>query len=427
MDVGWQVKLLILFVLFLFSAFFSGSEVALFSLDKNKLKLNLSGNPVLLRYFTNLLDYPRRLLVTILIGNTIVNVAASIIAVLITIEIAEMTNQSQDLLLSIQIILLTVLIILFGELIPKVLASRKPLAFSKTIIVPLYWISVVLFPIAETLTELIRLSVSKINFSTKKAAISAEEIPELVKLSHEKGTIEQDEKGLIHGIVSFRSVSVQEIMTPRVDMISVSIDTKFEELIDTITKSGHSRIPLYKDDLDQIMGILYAKDILPYVYNQNLRKELSFEKIARKVLFVPKTKMINTLMHEFQEKKMHIAIVVDEYGGTAGLITLEDIIEEIIGEIRDEYDKEESPVIKNENDSFLVLGKLSVDELNELLGTEIETDNEDFETLGGLVLNQAGTIPKEGYHFTMENHKFTVKEVFKKRINKVLIEKISSE
>lgn len=427
MDLGWQGKLLILIFLFFCSAFFSGSEVALFSLDKKKLKQNLAINPLLLRYISNLLDYPRRLLVTILIGNTVVNVAASIIAVLIALDLAKSMQQPEDLFLTIQIIVLTIVIILFGELVPKIFATRRPLLFSKYVAIPLYWINVMLYPVSETLTELIKVSVSRIKFNKAKSAISVDEIPELANLGHEMGTIEQDEHGLIHSIVSFRSVSVYEIMTPRVDMISVSVETKFEKLIEIITNSGHSRIPLYKDDLDQIVGILYAKDILPFVYNKNLRKELSLEKIARKVMFVPKTKMINALMHEFQEKKTHIAIVVDEYGGTSGLITLEDIIEEIIGEIRDEYDKEENPVVKVEENSFLVLGKLSIDELNELLGTEIETDNEDFETLGGLVLNHAGAIPKEGYHFTMENHKFTVKEVFKKRINKVLIEKNSSE
>jgi gliding motility-associated protein GldE len=427
LDIGWQSKLLILIFLFFCSAFFSSAEVALFSLDKKKLKQNLADNPLLMRYISNLLEYPRRLLVTVLIGSTIVSVGASIIGVLIALDLANSFHQSVDLLLTIQIIVLTVVIILFGELIPKVFATRNPLSVAKFTVIPLYWISVILYPISESLTEIIRLSVAKIKFNKAKSAISVDEIPELANLGHERGTIEQDEQGLIHSIVSFRSVSVQEIMTPRVDMISVSVETEFEELIKIITESGHSRIPLYKDDLDQITGILYAKDILPYVYNKNLRKELSFEKIARKVMFVPKTKMINALMREFQEKKMHIAIVVDEYGGTSGLITLEDIIEEIIGEIRDEYDKEENPISKIDDSSYLVLGKLSVYELNELLGTEIETGTEDFETLGGLVLNHAGAIPKEGYHFTMENHKFTVKEVFKKRINKVLIEKNSSE
>src|SRR3989337_2648805 len=175
-------------------------------------------------------------------------------------------------------------------------------------------------------------------------------------------------------------------MTPRVDMVAVSSVSDFTELVNEITKTGRSRIPLYKDDLDDIIGIVYAKDLLPYFKNVELRKNISIAKIARKPMFVPKTKMIDALMHEFQEKKMHIAIVVDEYGGTAGVISLEDILEEIIGEIRDEFDKEENPVVKVSENSYLILGKLSIDELNELLNLEIESENDDFETVGGLVL-----------------------------------------
>jgi CBS domain containing-hemolysin-like protein len=216
-------------------------------------------------------------------------------------------------------------------------------------------------------------------------------------------------------------------MTPRVDIIAVSEDNSFEELLNIITSSGHSRIPLYKDDLDQVAGIIYSKDILPLLKDPAKRNNLSLASIARKAMFIPSSKMINSLMHEFQDKKMHIAIVVDEYGGTAGLITLEDIIEEIIGEIRDEYDKEENPVTKINDNTFLVLGKISIEELNELLGSELTADEENFETVAGLILNHAGDIPKEGYNFQINGVRFTVKEVLKKRIKKVLIEKLPGE
>lgn len=427
MEIDWQVSLIILFILILFSAFFSGSEVALFSLDRRKLKNNLADNPLLKRYLFNLLDYPRRLLITILIGNTIINTAASIVSVFLALEVAQNFNLSRDLVLTIQIIVLTILIILLGELTPKVWASKNPLSFSKVIAIPLYWVSVVIYPVSETLNELIKLAVSKLKFDKSKTAISQEEIPELTELGHERGTIVEEEHGLIQGIVEFKSVTAQEIMTPRVDIISISSDTDFDKVLEIVTRSGHSRIPLYKDNLDNIIGLIYAKDILPYIRNNELKKNFSLQKISRKVLFVPKSKKIDELMHEFQRKKMHVAIVVDEYGGTAGLVSLEDIIEEIIGEIRDEYDKEENPVTKIDDKTFLVLGKLSIYDLNELLNTNISNDDEDFETVAGLVLNHAGNIPKEGYTFNLENHKFTVKEVLKKRIKRVLIEKLSME
>ncbi len=414
MDIDWQLNLVLLFILFLLSAFFSGSEVALFSLDRKKIKKDLESNPLIGRYLLYMLDYPRRMLVTILLGNTIVNVAASIIAVSLALEYASNSSIPKDIALTIQIIALTAFVILFGELTPKVWASKSPVTFSKIVAVPLYWVSVVIFPVSELLTEIIRVLVSKIKLDKAKMAILPEEIPELAELGHERGTLIEEEHGLIQSIVGFRSVTAQEVMTPRVDIISVSANYNFEALLNIINNSGHSRIPLYKEDLDEILGIIYSKDILPYIRNEELRKKFSLVKLARKAMFIPNTKLISELMPEFQEKKTHIAIVVDEYGGTAGLVTLEDIIEEIIGEIRDEYDKEEIPITKINDNSYLVLGKISVDELNELLNIEIPDEDEDFETLGGLVLNQAGHIPKEGYTFQLENHKFTVKEVLKR-------------
>jgi putative hemolysin len=427
LEIDWQLKLVFLLILLFLSAFFSGSEVALFSIDRRKLKNKLQGNQIIDRYLINLTDHPRRLLVTILVGNTIVNVAASIVAVTLALDIHSNSNLSEKLVITLQIIILTALIIIFSELTPKLWASKNPYSFSRMIAFPLYWFSVVLYPVAETLTELVRLSVQKFKPDKSKSAISQEEITELAGIGHELGTLEEEEHGIIQSIVGFKSVSVYEVMTPRVDMTVVSVDTGLDELIEIIKSSGFSRIPLYKDNLDEIVGIIYAKDILPFLKSKELNKKIDLPSIARKAMFIPESKMINDLMHEFQREKMHIAIVVDEYGGTSGLITLEDIIEEIVGEIRDEYDKEENPVVKIDDYRYLVLGKVSVEELNELFNTKIISEDEDFETLGGFVLNQAGHIPKEGYNFNIENYKFTVKDVSKKRINKVLIEKLHGE
>ena len=427
MDVDWQLKLIFLIIFFLLSAFFSGSEVSLFSLDRRKLKSEFNRHPLRKRYIEYLLEYPRRLLVTILIGNTIVNVAASIIAVSLALDFSARIGISPNIALTVQIILLTVFIVIFGELIPKVWASKNPVSFAGIVAVPLYWAGVLLFPAAETLTELIKLFVSKLRFDKSKSAILPEEISDLAELGHERGSIIEEEHGLINSIVGFRKVTVHEVMTPRVDMTSISNNSGFSELLDVITTSGHSRIPLYEEDLDKITGIIYAKDVLPYIKNNELSKQLSLQSIARKPMFIPRSKMINDLMHEFQEKKMHIAIVVDEYGGTAGLITLEDILEEIIGEIRDEYDKEEIPVTKTGNNQYMVLGKLPVDDLNELLNVDLSFGTGEFETLGGMILSYAGHIPREGYSFQLENYKFTVKEISNKRIKKVLIEKLLTE
>ncbi|MCX6167859.1 MAG: hemolysin family protein [Ignavibacteriales bacterium] len=425
MDYSLYSKILLLLICFLFSAFFSGSEVALFSFNKKKIREFKKEHRIIGGYIQLLLDHPKRLLVTILLGNTIVNVAASIISVVIALEIASTFKISVGIALFVQITLLTILILLLGETTPKLWAQKYPLQFAKLVAIPLYWISIIFYPVSKILTDLLVFVTSRFNFDKSKSVLQGTEITDLADLSIEKGTIEEGEHELIHGIVSFKTVTAREIMTPRVDITAISIDESFDELMKIINESGHSRIPLYENSLDKISGIIYAKDILPFLKNPESRKTLSFRNIAREALFVPETKLINELLHEFQEKNMHLGIVVDEYGGTSGLISLEDILEEVVGEIRDEYDKEENEISKLSDTSYMILGKVSIDELNDLLGKDYSSENDDYDTIGGFIFNHAGSIPKQGFHFIHNNYKFTVTEVVNNRINKVLVEKIT--
>lgn len=423
MDFDWHLQIIILLLLLTVSAFFSGSEVAFFTLEKRKIKDKFKNHPFLLNYIFLLLDRPRKLLVTILVGNTVANVAASIIAVTLAINLASHFGISKELAILVQIIFLTILILLFGELLPKVFASRNPLLFTKITIIPMYWVNVILYPLSETLTELIKATTSKIKIDKTKSVLTKQEISDLSVIGHEKGTLVEEEQELIKSIVSFRQIIAGEIMTPRVDMKAIASNSTLGEIVEIINETGHSRFPLYDDHLDNIIGILYAKNILPFLKSGKSDEPLQLSSISRKALFVPKVKRVNDLLREFQTKKMHIAIVVDEFGGTAGLITLEDIIEEVVGEIWDEYDREENLIqITNENE-YLVLGKTPIGELNNLIGSEVINEETDFETVGGYVFKTAGFIPKEGYSFTTDNYKFTVKEVLRKRIKKVLIEK----
>lgn len=426
MEFGWTVKILLLVICFLLSAFFSGSEVALFSFDKKKLREFKKEYRIVGGYIQVLLENPRRLLVTILLCSTVVNVAASIISVFIAFEVARLLNISKEIALLFQIILLTVFLLLIGEMTPKLWATKFPKQFARIVAVPLYWIGIILYPVSKILTDLLKALTSKIDFEKSRMALQGTEIKELADLGIEKGTIEEEEHELIHGIVSFKTVTAREIMTPRVDIIAVSTDADFDELINVINESGHSRIPLYEENLDKILGIIYSKDLLPFLKSPELRKTLSPKNIAREALFIPETKMINELLHEFQERNMHVGIVVDEYGGTAGLISLEDILEEIVGEIRDEFDKDETEITKISDKAFVVLGKVSVDDMNELLGVNFSSENDDYDTVGGFIFNHAGKIPRQGFHFRYNNFKFTVKEVNNNRINKVLIEKLES-
>lgn len=408
----------------IFSAFFSGSEVALFSLDKKQIKKLKEEKGAMNNYIVTLLDSPRRLLVTILLGNTIFNVAASILAVTLALDIANLYNLPVNIILIIQIILLTIFILIIGEITPKIFATKYPLKFSRLVAIPLYWISVLVYPIAKILTDIIKFFISKIKFDKSKTVLLPSEITDLADLGKEHGSIEDEEHELIHGLVEFKSVSVREVMTPRVDIDAIPDDATYEEVIKTITESGHSRIPLFNESLDNILGIIYAKDLLPYISKVRAKKNFRLKDICREAMFIPETKLISDLLHDFQEKNMHIGIVVDEYGGTAGLVSLEDILEEIVGEIRDEYDKEEAEIVKLGEDKYTVLGKLSIDDLNEIFDDDFSSENEDYDTVGGFIFNHAGMIPENKYVLDFKNYKFTVKEVANNRINKVIIEKL---
>ncbi len=427
MEVDWFYRIAVLFILLLFSAFFSGSEVALFSLDKKKIKDLKKKGGLTDRYIINLLDNQRRLLVTILLGNTIFNVAASIVGVWIAMDAASVFEISVDLALLIQIIALTLIILLFGEVTPKVWASKYPLQFSRICSIPLYWISVLIYPVSKILTDTIKTLASRIKYDKSKTAILTSEIQELADLGVEKGTIEEDEHELLQGLVSFKTVTVREVMTPRVDVVAVSNDTNFDELMKIITESGHSRIPLYDEDLDDIIGVIYAKDLLKFIRKKEEQVSLNLKSIARSAMFIPETKLINELMHEFQEKNMHMGIVVDEYGGTSGLVSLEDILEEIVGDIWDEFDTEENEITRIDDNTYMILGKVSIDEMNELLEFDFSSENDDYDTIAGFIYNLAGKIPEKDFTATFNDFQFIVKEVINRRINKILVRKPGSK
>ncbi len=419
-------KLIALAFLLFLSALFSGSEVALFSLDKRRLESSEEKDKLVNRYLLSLLAYPHRLLVTILLGNTLVNVAASIVAVTFALDIAEKYGLALELALTAQIVILTVLIILLSEITPKVWAAKHPYKFSRLIAIPLYWTSVVIYPISKILTEFFSFAMKKIKIDKRKNVIKNEELKHLASLGAEKGTIEEEEQELIHGIVTFGTVTVKEIMTPRVDIKAVPIDAKYADVIKIVNESGRSRLPLYDEDLDHIEGIVYAKDLLRFIKHPNPDEVLNIRKIARKAYFVPENKLINELLREFQEKNIHLGIVVDEYGGTSGLVSLEDILEEIVGEIRDEFDKDEAEFQKIGEEKYLALGKYSVSDLSEELGVDFTSEDEAYESLGGFIFNYAGEIPEKGFSFVEKGYRFTVKSLKDRRIEKVLIEKVGN-
>jgi putative hemolysin len=424
-EIDWLNQVILLLVLLLLSAFFSGSEVAFFSVKQKNIEEDFKFSKLISRYAGNLIAFPRRLLITILVGNTLAKVAVSIVSVSLALEIAYIYQVKVNLILTVQIILITTIILLFGELLPKVFASKHPHLTIKITAIPLYLFSLIIYPVSESITELIRLTFSKIKFDKSKSATTEKEISDLTELGHERGTLEEDEQEIISSFVEFKSVLVVEVMTPRVDIVAVPYNVSSEMLIETINKSGYSRFPVYKENLDKVVGIVHAKDFIPYLTNKSFIKAETISKITREVIFVPERKKISDMLKEFQQKKMHLAVVVDEFGGTSGLITLEDIIEEIIGEIWDEHDPEENAIKILTPEKISVLGKVPIAEVNELIGLELFPASDDYDTIAGLIINQAGDIPKEGYSFNLSNYKLTVKEVLKKRIKRIELDKIS--
>jgi len=408
---------------FIVSALFSGSEVALFGTDKSLIKRGFHKNPLLLRYSLFLIENPKRLLVTILLGNNLVNTLASILAVAITILTANRFAVDIESALTIQIATLTILVLLFGEISPKVFATHNPIGFLRISIFPLYWVSLVLYPASELINEFVNFAFGRLKLNKSKLAINQEDISQLADIGHKAGTLAEKEHEIIKGLVSYINVSVKQVMRPRVDIVAVPQNSTLDEVATLILDAGHSRLPVYKDDLDKITGILYAKDLLPLIKSKMIRNRSLFTpaKLARPAMFVPETKLISELMQEFQEKKLHMAIVIDEYGGTSGLITLEDILEEILGDIRDEYDKEEPTINKIGSNLFEVSGELTIGELEELLEVEFGEISPDIQTISGLIFENAGKIPKAGFSIIIGPVLFKVVGVERNRLRKILV------
>jgi len=305
LEIDWLYQAFMLLLLLILSAFFSGSEIAFFSLKQKNFEEDFKSSKLISRYANNLIAFPRRLLIAILVGNTLANVAASIVSVSLALQFAYMYQIKVNLILTIQIVLITTIILLFGELLPKVFASKHPQLVIKIVAIPLYLISTIIYPVSELITEVIRLTFSKLKFDKAKTAITENEITDLAELGHERGTLEDEEQEIITSFVEFKSVLVVEVMTPRVDIVAVPFDISYEELIQIINSSGYSRFPVYKDNLDKIIGIVHAKDLLQYLRSKSFTQEETLTKITREVLFVPERKKISEMLKEFQQKKMH--------------------------------------------------------------------------------------------------------------------------
>jgi len=406
------VEYIIIFIfLLILSAFFSGTETAYFHIRKHRKE-----TPEKIK---SVLDSPQRLLVSLLTGNTIVNVSIASLAAYITAGFADDYTWSKSTLILMEVLVVSVVVLIFGEILPKMIAIKYSKEYALKMYTPLKIMMFILSPIAQGFNAITNVVIKIIPFRKEKIFDSEEELKILAELGEEEGTLQEEESDMIQSIFDFKEKTVGEIITPRVDIVSLKSDESIDKAMDIIGERQFSKIPIYIDTIDNIKGILYAKDIIPYLMGS--RPNVNLQSLARQPFFVPETKPIDDLMEEFKLRKTSIAIVVDEWGGTEGLVTLEDVVEEVMGEIRDPYDQEESNVLKQPDGSFIVDGSITIYDLEEETDIEFPEDR-DYDTLGGFILDILTDIPQTGEQVEFNNMIFTVQTVENNRIGKIKIQ-----
>ena len=401
-------------LLLICSALISGSEVAYFSLGPAEIGEIEGKEDKSIGILRNLLERPKRLLATILIANNYINVAIVILStylsdLLIDHSLSEVTQ------FLIQVVVVTFLLLLLGEVIPKVYANKKPLSLAKFMAQPLYYIRGILTPISGVLVN----STNFIDKRIKKRGhnISVDELSQALELTSDEYGKDEEQK-ILEGIVKFGNTEVKQVMTSRVDVVSLDENLTFNEVIETILEAGFSRIPVHKESFDNILGVLYIKDVLPHLN----KEKFDWLKIIRKPFFVPENKKIDDLLKEFQTRKTHLAIVVDEYGGSSGIISLEDILEEIVGEISDEFDDEDLVYSKLDEFNYVFEGKTPLNDMYRVLnieGEDFEAEKGESETMAGFVLELFGKIPKKNEKLRFNEYQITIEAADKRRVKRI--------
>ena len=416
------INIIALIALLIGSALISGTEVAFFSLTQTNLN-ELSNDGKEDNIIVTLLEKPRKLLATILILNNFIN----ILIVLLFAALAESLFSGFNYQLNlhfftvsvrflIEIILVTFLILLFGEVLPKVYASRNALRFTKVMAKFINVINVFLTPFSLPLITLTKFIENKLG--NKNSNFSVETLSQALELTSD-GATTKDEQKILEGIVNFGNTETVQIMKPRIDIFAISNDESYEDVLAKIIKNGYSRNPVYKESIDTIIGVLYAKDLLAHLDKKNFK----WQELIREAFFVPENKKLDDLLDDFRARKNHLAIVVDEYGGTSGLVTLEDVIEEIVGDINDEFDDDDLSYSKIDENNYIFEGKTTIKDFCRVLDDEdeeiFEEEKGESETLAGFILEISGKFPKKGEKINFKNYTFTIEALDKKRIKQV--------
>ena len=405
-----------LVVLLFCSALISGAEVALFSLSQKDIEEAIEENNSKGKVISELLEKPKKLLATLLVANNFINIAIVILFSFIGKSIFAVIT-STLLRFILEVVVVTFLILLFGEVLPKVYANRNKVKFAKLIAYLIAFLDKILSPIslpmrAATIYLHNKLGKQKTNFSV-------DQLSQALELTDSEETSTEEQK-ILEGIVSFGNTETRQVMSPRIDIFALEIEESFSEICPKIIEKGHSRIPVYRDNIDHIEGVLFVKDLLPYI-NSN---EFDWKSLLRQPFFVPENKKLDNLLKDFQSMKSHLAIVVDEYGGTSGLVSLEDVIEEIVGDISDEFDDENNNFTQIDDRNYLFEGKINLKDFYRIIDVDeelFEIQKGEAETLGGFILEILGNFPKKDQKIIFENCVFTIEVVDKKRIKQIKV------
>ncbi|TXG36873.1 gliding motility-associated protein GldE [Seonamhaeicola maritimus] len=405
----------LLIILLICSALISGAEVALFSLSKNDIEIGLEEKSKRLQLVSKLLDRPKKLLATILVANNFINIATVILfAYLGDFIFGNISDPTVKFI--IEVIVITFLILLFGEILPKIYASRNNVKFASFMAYPLKVLDVVFSPVSLPMQSVTLAIHNKLG--RRKSNLSVDQLSQALELTSEEDTTKEEHK-ILQGIVSFGNTDTKQVMRPRIDIFALNVEQKYAEIMPEIIAKGYSRIPVFEDNIDQIKGILYVKDLLPHIN----KKQFNWVKLIREPFFVPENKKLDDLMAEFQDKKVHLAVVVDEYGGTSGLISLEDIIEEIVGDISDEFDDEDLQYSKLDENNYVFEGKTALKDIYRITKIEdedlFEENKGEAETIAGFVLEISGSFPKLNSKINFKNYVFTIEALDRKRIKLV--------
>ncbi len=404
-------------LLLLCSAFVSGAEVAFFSLkteDVETLKENQGRNS---KIILEMLQKPQKLLATILIANNMVNIAIVIISSLIISRLFDFGDKAW-LEFLIQVVAVTFIILLLGEVTPKIYATRHGLKMASLMAFPLFILDKIFSPLSFALMNSTRIVEKR--FKSKGHDISVDAISHAIEITNELNTTEHEKK-ILKGIVRFGSIEVKQIMKPRLNVVAFEINTSFKDLLYRIIEAGFSRVPIYRETFDNVEGILFIKDLLPYIDETD---DFQWQKLIRPPFFVPENKKIDDLLRDFQQKKIHIAIVVDEYGGSSGLVTLEDIIEEIVGEINDEFDDDEVQYSKLDDYNYVFDGKILLNDMYRILNIDGEIFDKargEADTLAGFIIETQGKIPAKNDVIDFENYTFKIEAADKRKIKTVKV------